>query len=275
MWSQRDFSDANPFYLCFGTYPAKTKRTLHIPGSRAAGTSNKSTLVNIGGSLSLGQWGWCVLGSRQNSDDGFEIQHQYMKNVRISKSHPPLPQTQLASLWERRVKIHSQSSITTFSNVAKHIVGLHADSSSLGMSNVNTVRWLSFCEQKDSDGEMRERVQLTGFDRWIEQLFNCFDLNAGFSSVDDQPVSVQQRLSSSHNYSCQRLWTQLLSLSLFTFTFQLLCFNCRLLFSSRSAGECTAAAFLLPLLFLPTLVNTVAFTDNDYWYRSASFQWKT
>ena len=32
----------------------------------------------------------------------------------------------------------------------------------------------------------------------------------------------------------------------------------------KSAGECTAAAFLLPLLFLPTLVNTVAFTDNDY-----------
>ena len=66
-------------------------------------------------------------------------------------------------------------------------MGLHADSSSLGMSNVNTVRWLSFCDQKDSDGKMRERVELTGFDRWIEQLFNFS--TAGFSSVDDQPVS--------------------------------------------------------------------------------------
>ena len=32
----------------------------------------------------------------------------------------------------------------------------------------------------------------------------------------NQPVSVQQRLSSSHYYSCQRLWTQLLSLIMIT-----------------------------------------------------------
>ena len=64
---------------------------------------------------------------------------------------------------------------------------------------MNTVRWLSFCDQKDSDGKMRERVELTGFDRWIEQLFNFS--TAGFSSVDDQPVSVQQWLSSSHYYT--------------------------------------------------------------------------
>ena len=48
------------------------------------------------------------------------------------------------------------------------------------------------------------------------QLFNCFASTAGFSSVDDQPVSVQQRLSSSHYDSCQRLWTQLLSLIMIT-----------------------------------------------------------